>query len=175
MEFKPDTFENKENSCNICNKVFSRAAELKRHVIAVHEQLKQFVCEICEAEFTCRKYLRNHKKFVHENVESHKCDLCNKSYSRKSELVKHKMSFHEKLLRFECDQCDKKYPHRLSLKTHKMAIHENNKPFWHVIVEPCKKGCSAFAALQIGPSLQAASWEFLTFLLKFSNLLKFLE
>ena len=53
----------------------------------------------------------------------------------------------------------KKFPQFLSQKPQKpKGLNGGN-----VELEPYKKGCSALATLQIGPSLQAARWEFLTF------------
>ena len=55
-----------ELQCSICNKVFGRKSDLKRHFSTVHEGKRPFECSFCPAKFCKRMDMNNHIIVVHE-------------------------------------------------------------------------------------------------------------
>ena len=43
-----------------CNKTFTEFSNMKRHVKAVHQQIKNFQCELCNATFYRKQHLKQH-------------------------------------------------------------------------------------------------------------------
>ena len=57
--------EHRENvKCNICGKIISRLANLKRHM-GTHLSLKSYKCRICNARYSRKIYLKNHIRKKH--------------------------------------------------------------------------------------------------------------
>ena len=56
----------KELQCSVCNKVFGRKSDLKRHFSTVHEGKRPFECSFCPAKFCKRMDMNNHITIVHE-------------------------------------------------------------------------------------------------------------
>ena len=75
--------------CNLCNKLFSKKSNLRKHVKSVHEKIK-FKCEICNKELSRKGDLRRHKLSVHSKSIELKCTVCEKKFSRKDYLLAHK-------------------------------------------------------------------------------------
>lgn len=45
-------------TCTICNKIFNREDNLKRHIQTVHEKDSgKFICQICQKKLSRRDYL----------------------------------------------------------------------------------------------------------------------
>ena len=57
--------------CSHCDKGFSEAGTLKKHVKAVHEGVRNHVCNHCEKSFSQAGHLKIHIKAVHEGVKDH--------------------------------------------------------------------------------------------------------
>ena len=56
----------KELQCSVCNKVFGRKSDLKRHFSTVHEGKRPFECSFCPAKFCKRMDMNHHITIVHE-------------------------------------------------------------------------------------------------------------
>ena len=61
--------------CEFCNKIFKELHSLKRHILTVHEGLKEYKCSSCNKEFGLRGNLIKHVRTVHEGLKNHVCDL----------------------------------------------------------------------------------------------------
>ena len=69
--------------------------KLKRHVLAVHEGIKEFKCEICDKAFSQKSHKNSHMENVHEGIRNFYCDLCENKYFVKSiDLRNHKKNYH---------------------------------------------------------------------------------
>ena len=66
------------NKCSICDKKFSRKAELKRHTDAVHEGKKPHKCSICDKSCSLKAELKAHIESIHEKKKPYKCLICTK-------------------------------------------------------------------------------------------------
>ena len=52
--------------CNVCEMIFSTEGSLKLHVIAIHENQRDYKCDICGKSFSIAIRLKTHIKKVHE-------------------------------------------------------------------------------------------------------------
>ncbi|KAK9869614.1 hypothetical protein WA026_003360 [Henosepilachna vigintioctopunctata] len=103
----------KVHKCEVCQKGFSRANHLKRHLLS-HSVEKPHICEICTKCFNRKDHLTQHLK-LHLKSSDEVCDICFKPFHRADHLAKHKASKHgigEKIMgekKFECDVCQKSF------------------------------------------------------------------
>ncbi|KAJ8929736.1 hypothetical protein NQ314_017551 [Rhamnusium bicolor] len=101
----------KVHKCKVCNKEFSRANHLKRHVTS-HSSVKPFRCTVCTKSFNRRDHLNQHQK-LHERQNDYECNICQKPFNRADHLAKHRASKHgigEKIMgekKYECPLCNK--------------------------------------------------------------------
>ena len=87
--------KNKEHHSCICDKSFSDAGSLKRHIQSFHEGQKDHKCESCGKLFSRADQLKRHIHTVHEGHKDHKCESCGKSFSQAGQLKKHIHNKHE--------------------------------------------------------------------------------
>lgn len=139
--------------CTICNKSFSNARVLKRHV-KIHLKNKPFKCEVCKNTYSesgsLTRHLRKHrgekrhlcmvcgKGFYEANVlvvhmRTHtgekpiECDICSKRFSDPNGLRSHLKS-HTGEKKYKCDICDKCFAHSFVLKKH-LRVHSGERPY----------------------------------------------
>ena len=72
--------------CNSCGLSFSKADNLKRHILRIHEKRKDFKCDSCGREFFDAKSLKNHINRIHEGQKDYKCDSCAKEFFEATHL-----------------------------------------------------------------------------------------
>ena len=137
--------------CNICNKTFPNAANLKIHYESIHET-KTYECKTCKKDFKrkstllthvksfhgkikarhqcsqCKESyispfgLKTHFEIVHEN-KRHSCNTCGKRFTRISSLQDHILAMHGKSKLYKCDMCEKRFSRKKTLKEHKNIVH----------------------------------------------------
>jgi len=83
--------------------VLSLKANLKSHILAVHERKKPLKCSICDARFSTRRNMKRHVASVHEKRKLYKCDIClllNQPgvFTIKSDLTGHIETVHNDLI-----------------------------------------------------------------------------
>ena len=62
------------HKCDICSKDFKSKSVLRKHIQAVHEEIK-YPCNRCEFKSTQKGNLQTHIESVHEKIK-HSCILC---------------------------------------------------------------------------------------------------
>ena len=112
------------HDCQLCDKEFSRANNLKRHIEQVHMSLKLFKCDQCQFETSAKATMKEHKSSKHEGI-TYKCDQCDKKCYDKRSLKNHILIDHDKFL-FECSVCHFTCKTAGTLKNHIKLEHENN-------------------------------------------------
>ena len=81
--------------CHICDNSFTRASNLKAHVVLHTEEELAFQCDICEKSFTQASNLKTHMRdmVTHTGQRASQCHICEKSFtlahSQKRHMVTH--------------------------------------------------------------------------------------
>ena len=81
-------------TCNRCNGNYTNGTVLKRHLLAVHEGVKQ-QCFQCAKDFSTLDSLKRHKKSSHDGIK-HTCKKCENSFTSKTAMKRHKDMKHTK-------------------------------------------------------------------------------
>ena len=89
-----------------------------RYYRSVHLKLKPYSCEKCQKSFTLADTLKKHMIWAHSDERPHNCDKCNKSFAIKNQLANHVKVVHEKMRRFECSHCHMKFGQKATLEKH---------------------------------------------------------
>ncbi|XP_023313701.1 zinc finger protein 182-like [Trichogramma pretiosum] len=122
------------NTCDICQKTFSKKPDLNRHIESVHNGISH-TCNICPKTYSDKRSLKKHIDWVHNGVR-HACYICEKIFSRKdylrthtestfsdkSNLRRHTDSVHKRV-RHACDICGKTFSQKVHLKIHTDIVH----------------------------------------------------
>ena len=162
-------------ACNQCDKVYSKVACIKDHMIRVHTEELNFECKYCGKKFKVDRVLKKHMRDIHEQAFSPiPCIMCGKISSSQiaqkehakghiesigsieSALVSCEMCF--KLLKpsslashtkshdsVTCDVCNKQLKGRHSLNSHRRIHSAQAKEHLCGI---CKKTFSTYTQLQ---------------------------
>ena len=112
-----DQYENVQ--CDKCNKTFTNAAHLKRHVTFMHDAPKKFRCEVCDEAFKTKVMLRNHKSNSH--IHKYKCVQCERIFNLRITLETHINDDHPKQHR--CLLCKKPFTEVDNLQKHLLTFH----------------------------------------------------
>ena len=116
----------KENTCNICLKIFNGTKILKAHVKECHEERKN-QCELCSQSFAKACYLRDHINSIHRGLKMFQCDVCNEQFTRRNGLKRHNEAKHTKIKNFQCSLCDAAFGRNHLLKDHIRVLHDGIK------------------------------------------------
>ncbi|CAM4668765.1 unnamed protein product [Leuciscus chuanchicus] len=118
-------------SCQVCQKKFTTARMLKRHV-KCHSETKKYSCEHCGKGFNDTFDLKRHVR-THTGVRPYKCTLCAKAFTQRCSLESHLKKIHaitqqyaykerrDKL--YVCEECGLTVQTRDSLQIHLQAEH----------------------------------------------------
>uniref|UniRef100_A0A7S2ZU81 C2H2-type domain-containing protein n=1 Tax=Rhodosorus marinus TaxID=101924 RepID=A0A7S2ZU81_9RHOD len=113
----------RESTCETCGQAFTRAHNLKRHRLLVHQKRRDFVCEYCQRTFTQNGHLKEHIKVNHVGTNLFSCTVCGKGFGARSKLQRHVLTVHENRRSYKCDVCEKKYKEKSYLKRHMQKQH----------------------------------------------------
>lgn len=75
------------NQCEKCNKTFSRATHLKRHMLT-HDDIKQLECNICNKGFNRIDHLNHHMLSNHTESKRFRCEVpdCKKGFIKQGNI-----------------------------------------------------------------------------------------
>ena len=128
-------------SCDKCDKLFGKKAQLKKHELSVHFGSK-YPCMFCGLQFTRKDNLEHHMKEFHctakDKLVQHQCEVCREMFRKKSNLVRHakmvricetcssvfcstrQLLQHQRSIHptYSCKDCKKSFPDRANLKRH---------------------------------------------------------
>ena len=107
----------KNLSCQQCEKKFCKPSELRNHM-RTHTGERPYTCDICEASFAYSHILTRHKKY-HDGTKKFTCKECGKSFLQKNDLVKHGR-IHSGEKPYSCETCGKDFARMDYLKKHQM-------------------------------------------------------
>jgi hypothetical protein len=150
--------------CDICQKGFNRAAELRRHKSSVHNlNSQQYFCTVPGCDRVSRPFRRkdklaDHTTRVHnlaaapeafENDEeiseaTYRCEYqgCEREFDQRAELLRHKRTHtckHERP--YKCAQCRQSFLYPKDLKRHQAThLDVGDMPMFHCEVASCEYG-----------------------------------
>ena len=52
--------------CSECLKLFTRSANLRNHILTVHEKQKPYECDVCSKNLSSLSSLIRHKRVLHQ-------------------------------------------------------------------------------------------------------------
>ena len=86
------------------------------------------VCPVCEKEYSCAANLRRHVRNAHkpktEHIQLIYCSVCGKGERKQYRLNAHMKEVHNNTF-FDCDLCNKKYKQRRNLWRHMQTAHKD--------------------------------------------------
>ncbi|XP_051929695.1 gastrula zinc finger protein XlCGF57.1-like [Hippocampus zosterae] len=88
----------KQFSCSVCLKVFSRKWDMKTHMLMKHTDERPFACPVCNKGFATKKYMTLHMR-RHSGEKPFACLLCPKRFKTKAELERHMRTHKERMTR----------------------------------------------------------------------------
>lgn len=121
--------ENKMFKCDECDKMFSTKGNLKQHIKAVHNKIKDFKCEECDFVCSINGSLKRHIKMVHLKIKDKKCEECDYTCSTNGSLKQHIKAVHTKIKDFKCKECYYTCSTNGNLKKHIKIVHNKIKDF----------------------------------------------
>lgn len=124
--------------CEICGITFAKRGNKVRHILTVHNRLKQFECDQCGAKFGLKADLGRHRYRIHES-RSFSCEACGKSFAEESQLKLHVRITHEKDAHpWECKECHIHFGRKSSLTRHELTVHRHTR----FVCRVCQKSYS---------------------------------
>ncbi|ERE65042.1 zinc finger protein [Cricetulus griseus] len=82
----------KPYSCEVCQKSFIRAPDLKKHQ-RVHSNERPFACHMCDKAFKYTSHLKDHER-RHRGEKPFVCSTCTKAFAKGSDLKRHVNHMH---------------------------------------------------------------------------------
>ncbi len=76
-----------QHECDVCEKRFTQAGNLKRHM-RIHKNEKPYECEVCDKAFRQSSNLKQHMR-IHTNEKPYECDVCDKAFRQSGHLKQH--------------------------------------------------------------------------------------
>ena len=78
--------------CPQCKKGFPTPSKVKRHLMAVHEKVREFQCDICTHAFSQKIHVLKHRQAVHKSeLEANPALLNNQNFRIHSHQTKHQL------------------------------------------------------------------------------------
>lgn len=146
---------NTKYKCKLCEKQYSRADRLNKHVRDKHakEKANKTVaaeCKTCGMQFGRNFDLIRHMRAVHMSEKPHQCDDCGRKFAFKSNMHEHRKRAHDHdaakaSSMFPCPNCDKQFTRRYNLNVHVSTVHENKKSY---VCPLCKQSLGSNRALK---------------------------
>lgn len=109
-----------------CDRTFVDPSSVTKHLVIHNKDDRKFVCSLCGSTFNRLGALRYHEK-THRQERNHKCTICDKSFLAKYDLTKH-FRIHTGEKPYSCDVCGKKFSISKNARVH-MRVHSKEKPF----------------------------------------------
>ena len=108
--------------CHICNFKTASNQNLKIHIEAKHEKIRNFSCPHCDLKFYAKASMAGHIRAYHSDEKRYKCEPCGLAFSLATKLNVHLRVVHEGQ-KFACEICGSEYNRQESLKKHKFKSH----------------------------------------------------
>lgn len=117
--------ENFKYECTVCDKKFYCKTTHRRHMNAIHYNIREFSCDICPKSFIRRDQLTKHMMYTHQGVDKPRekiCPHCGKGFHKQQTLLNH-IRTHTGEKPFECKLCDACFSQKNTLTSHVRSVH----------------------------------------------------
>ena len=111
----------------MCSYATSDEGNLKKHIKAVHEKIKDQTCDICGFSTTDYSGLKKHIKEVHDKIKDKICSICGFTTARNAELKHHIKCIHDKIKDKICETCGYATTDNSNLRKHIKKVHNLSK------------------------------------------------
>ena len=71
-------------NCKKCGKYFAHKGNLNKHIMTVHEKIKNYKCYNCGKSFGANISLKKHINIIHKSIEYQKCEICGMEFHNKN-------------------------------------------------------------------------------------------
>ena len=109
--------------CVQCGKLFTNNTDMKNHVKAVHDKIRDIICDICAKGFPSKSALNIHR-MGHTGEKNFPCHICGQSYKTKHYLIIH-TRLHTGEKPHCCEECGKAFADPSALKNHQKQHLDN--------------------------------------------------
>ena len=82
------------HKCDMCENVYQRVSDLKRHKDRKHANIRPHRCNKCDKDYQSIDDLKRHIKTKHPNIHHHQCNFCQKRFTSLLNLFEHQKSKH---------------------------------------------------------------------------------
>eukprot|EP00188_Purpureofilum_apyrenoidigerum_P002373 Plantae.Rhodophyta-Purpureofilum_apyrenoidigerum.ctg2472.p1 GENE.Plantae.Rhodophyta-Purpureofilum_apyrenoidigerum.ctg2472~~Plantae.Rhodophyta-Purpureofilum_apyrenoidigerum.ctg2472.p1 ORF type:complete len:420 (-),score=51.70 Plantae.Rhodophyta-Purpureofilum_apyrenoidigerum.ctg2472:237-1496(-) len=106
--------------CPRCPNTFSRRFDMKRHVGAVHMNIRPHACPHCSKAFKQTAHLKLHHLTYHV-PNKQRCEACKNEFPSLSRLKRHVETVHLNLHRYTCDNCSGTWKERSHMQKHRLT------------------------------------------------------
>jgi len=107
--------------CQDCGKSFKNSTLLDRHYMNNHHRLK-IKCKYCDYETSAKPQLREHER-THTGVKPEICGYCGKGFTTKKSLDSH-VRLHTGEKPYHCRFCDARFVQRTGINVHVQTHHK---------------------------------------------------
>ncbi|CAG9771254.1 unnamed protein product [Ceutorhynchus assimilis] len=114
--------------CSECSQLYSSKVIYERHLKTVHSQNKQFTCQICDKKFARRDILNTHLLEIHLQA-TFACKFCEKPFTSKRNRDCHIRNIHtnQKTTKYSCKECPVQFTYMRNLQRHMKLNHTYSK------------------------------------------------
>ena len=111
--------------CEQCPYQSLQKSALKRHIMAVHDKIRNHTCDECGYATSTKSTLKKHWDAVHNmGDKKFKCENCPYSSAQRTNLKYHMISVHNMGDKFKCEKCGYVTAQKSDLKKHITGVHE---------------------------------------------------
>ena len=109
--------------CVHCGKLFTNNTDMRNHIKAVHDKIRDVICDICAKGFPSKSALSIHR-MGHTGEKNFPCHICGQSYKTKHYLIIH-TRLHTGEKPHCCEECGKAFADPSALKNHQKQHLDN--------------------------------------------------
>ena len=109
-------------TCEYCGYSCLRKCNMNRHIDS-HLNERRYKCPICDQRFNGKQEIKGHIKAVHDKIRDFTCEVCGKTFARKTTMVYHLKS-HSRERVYRCRICGEKFNSTALRKEHMNQSHE---------------------------------------------------